>query len=754
MGNYEQLKESISQVITENGNNEITGTVLQNVLNTIVSIIGDNATFAGVANIDTVPGTPDQNVFYIATIKGTYPNFGITVDEKCMILHNSTGAWQAIEVDIPTFEAFSEVKYKNIFVSKNSASAPENLFIREMYMVDTTLDQTHEYAITRITRYVNGLWYIKLMDNTTGTEVGYYNPSIENNGIIQLKNLSNELKALMIVDWDCVEVGSANVTNVILSAKIFNKDYSPSIKEYLLNNQVSEAKLIAKWSEDSNNGYVDTNSISGGIPSTLVIGKCVKLNDSASFKHIKVMVTKGDVVYIPKVLYTSYTTANPIIVDEGNVLLAIGDSTNVPTFTYKDGTYWKWAIPKSGYLLFAKNTDFEIYSETPLKRGTIPFELTAAEKEARRVYIGAGVQVVPYGNYAPFDYEVAIKTDRTLLKSMIESASNGSCTVIYDDNGLPSLMRRLPIMSIGMLAPTLGDYNTPHPAFVVGGVQKKYIYAGVFMNSLYDGIPVSWFGLTNDMRSLSYKQAKQKCADKGDGWHMETIWERSLISLLSMKYHGTKPRGNTNKGRSNADGYEYECIEGVTNDLPGNFANGALWINGSQPLSWSHDNSRWGIFDIVGGFHEWCDLAKHDNGRIYLCADNNFSAAESSWENTGANITYENGAIVYDTQNREILSELKMSKWIVASCNAGYDSLSLNIRKRLALSLMCPRLSSADETPIFDFDGYIWLQNNMICYPFMGGALEYPTSGLGFNIMSYDGDEAHNNMGSRLFYIE
>lgn len=63
MGNYEELKAAVSSVIKTNGNQEITGQVLQNTLTTLISQVGANATFAGIATPDTVPGTPDQNVF-------------------------------------------------------------------------------------------------------------------------------------------------------------------------------------------------------------------------------------------------------------------------------------------------------------------------------------------------------------------------------------------------------------------------------------------------------------------------------------------------------------------------------------------------------------------------------------------------------------------------------------------------------------------------------------------------------------------
>lgn len=99
MGNYEELKRAISGVIKTNGNQEITGAIMQNVLNTIVSTVGANRTFVGIANKNTNPGTPDGNVFYIAYTAGNYVNFqskagNLTVNPgELAILYNGTTDW-------------------------------------------------------------------------------------------------------------------------------------------------------------------------------------------------------------------------------------------------------------------------------------------------------------------------------------------------------------------------------------------------------------------------------------------------------------------------------------------------------------------------------------------------------------------------------------------------------------------------------------------------------------------------------------
>ena len=76
MAKYQNLINSISSVIRTNGNNEITGQILQDVLKSIVNVVGANPTYGGVAHPADNPGTPEGGVVYIASDEGTYVNFG------------------------------------------------------------------------------------------------------------------------------------------------------------------------------------------------------------------------------------------------------------------------------------------------------------------------------------------------------------------------------------------------------------------------------------------------------------------------------------------------------------------------------------------------------------------------------------------------------------------------------------------------------------------------------------------------------
>lgn len=100
MAKWTILKSAIASVIKTNGNQEITGALLQSTLNNIVNTVGENATFAGVATPATNPGVPDGPVFYLATKSGVYSNFnGINLDGTCFVaLVYENSSWLKKEI--------------------------------------------------------------------------------------------------------------------------------------------------------------------------------------------------------------------------------------------------------------------------------------------------------------------------------------------------------------------------------------------------------------------------------------------------------------------------------------------------------------------------------------------------------------------------------------------------------------------------------------------------------------------------------
>lgn len=108
--NYEQLKTAIAEVIRTNGNEEITGEVLQYVLIEMVQSLGKDYQFAGIGTASTEVGTPDENLFWILR-SGSYTNFGVpfTVAENefAMVMYNGNLSVQKIPVGRPVDDALT-----------------------------------------------------------------------------------------------------------------------------------------------------------------------------------------------------------------------------------------------------------------------------------------------------------------------------------------------------------------------------------------------------------------------------------------------------------------------------------------------------------------------------------------------------------------------------------------------------------------------------------------------------------------------
>lgn len=134
--NWSELKNSIANIIKTNGNQEITGQLLQNTLNSIVSSVGENATFAGVAIPATNPGAPDGPVFYLATGPGVFSNFdGITlgVSESAIFLwgedEDGVLSWSKKPLSFATAEALKYISCAGVYNLHGYISAESGAFV-------------------------------------------------------------------------------------------------------------------------------------------------------------------------------------------------------------------------------------------------------------------------------------------------------------------------------------------------------------------------------------------------------------------------------------------------------------------------------------------------------------------------------------------------------------------------------------------------------------------------------------------------
>ena len=163
MANWTTLKEAIANIIKANGNQEITGDVLQGALNSIISTVGENATFIGLANPSTNPGIPDGPVFYIATEPGVYANFsGFTLTEgKAAILQWNNGAWSKNISGLVTAETI-----KTLDTAIKALNSSMTFIIEDLLSADIT--SQHNIVSNKITYGTEGS-HINI-SNLTGAE--------------------------------------------------------------------------------------------------------------------------------------------------------------------------------------------------------------------------------------------------------------------------------------------------------------------------------------------------------------------------------------------------------------------------------------------------------------------------------------------------------------------------------------------------------------------------------------------------------
>lgn len=209
-------------------------------------------------------------------------------------------------------------------------------------------------------------------------------------------------------------------------------------------------------------------------------------------------------------------------------------------------------------------------------------------------------------------------------KFLTEMMSGGRNTLILDDLGNPSVMVKIPKFYLNEIDESWDA--VVHPAFIVNEEVKDYIYISKFQNIVENERAYSKAGEA-PATSVDYDEAKLYCENKGSGWHLMSFVEWSAIALYSMK-NGTLPKGNNDYGSDISDssksGYAVDDYKIAT---------------GSGPVSFSHDWTNNGIYDLNGNVWEWVLGMKIVDGILSLMTNNNFEDLESAWIVTEEDVT-------------------------------------------------------------------------------------------------------------------
>ena len=336
---------------------------------------------------------------------------------------------------------------------------------------------------------------------------------------------------------------------------------------------------------------------------------------------------------------------------------------------------------------------------------------------------------------------------KDVSRHAVERASGGRQTVLYDDLGNPSVMNIIPIFRYEDLGYSADMGTGVVSCFDVGtGTNKSEIFIGAFQSSLVGSRAVS-LPRADPAASVNFDTAKGYCANKGAGWHLMTMHEWAAISLWCMA-NGFEPRGNTNYGRAH-DRY-VERGRRMDGGLPGDTAGTARVHCGSGPDAWRHNNSPWGISDLVGNVWEWLDGFKLQDGQIIASTFN--TQAEASW---AAQAAYFDSTLT--TGGAPRLSDAVVNRLgtIGDNANAGYSaSEAFNIMTKSGTYVSNQLLKRLLVEPAAVLPkGRVYMRNFGERLPYRGGSWANGSSaGLAALDCSASRVNTHSYVGFRLAF--
>lgn len=360
------------------------------------------------------------------------------------------------------------------------------------------------------------------------------------------------------------------------------------------------------------------------------------------------------------------------------------------------------------------------------------------------------------------------------LRASVEAATGGLCTVMYDDMGYPSYMRRISAVTIGaLMRPYYADISawnaSPfkameselHPAFKSGGVSKSEIWIGQYQARIYDGRACSLPGQAPSV-SLDISAAAAACAAKGPGWHLMTNWEWAALSLLALA-EGRQPRGNTYYGRSHEA--TYETGTRIDGQAPGLTTGTGSILTGSGPASWRHDQTLAGVSDLVGNVAEWVGGLQCIDGAIRMPSDN-VPASDPTAILTTTGFFFDSTVAGDGSSPAGDIGDPVVGNSVVTRAGPagdsslyGYTSMVwADMSKKAGLTLS-PSLALAMVTPVTLFDGayssylpkgVVYVRNYGNRYAFRGGYWSSEVgAGLAYLLLSHPASHSHTYIGFR-----
>lgn len=243
----------------------------------------------------------------------------------------------------------------------------------------------------------------------------------------------------------------------------------------------------------------------------------------------------------------------------------------------------------------------------------------------------------------------------------------------YDDKEMPSVMVYIPKFRLCDVLST--EDTSVHPAFRVNGVEIDGFWVGKYQTAHYNGRAYSLPG-ENPANTATLDTFVSYNRAKGAKFHEITNAEWAAIALWCHK-NGSEPYGNNNYGKDARETL-YRAIP-TSHESDGRTARVAT---GTGPVTWSHDGTVEGIWDLNGNVWEWCTGLRLVNGEVQIIKDNDaseptcdLSAGSAAWKaikaDTGELVTPDGSGTTAGTVKLDYVS----SKWkYVTTITSSADS--------------------------------------------------------------------------------
>lgn len=326
---------------------------------------------------------------------------------------------------------------------------------------------------------------------------------------------------------------------------------------------------------------------------------------------------------------------------------------------------------------------------------------------------------------------------------------------IFDEFQKPSYMVRIPKFRICDVLE--GGSQDTHPAFIIGDKEVPEIYISKYPNVIHDNAAYSLPNMV-PTTGLTRNQIRDYCSIKGSGWHQMTNAEWAAVALWSKK-NNTMPHGNNNFSRDFLFPHETAVVGSTYENSKGVICDGKT-ITATGPITWSHNHSSSGIYDLNGNV--WTQVAgfRIYNGIIQITKNNDSSLInddeniEEDWWYIRGDGEYvkslDEGVFKFDNQKGKLLLTTGDNKIEDSWCDCLFSKLrsNENVPQILKALAIFPNGNGYGEQKI-------WVNNHGLKYPWRGGTWDaYQFSGIFCLFICYHENHLSQWSGFRVSYID